>query len=787
MAQWQRLCAGCDFCPLKGHPQVANASYGSGEIWFVGESPAQAEAEKGLPFVGKSGQLLRRLLKEYEIKDFTLTNLTRCVPDPNMPAAQVTAAQKICAQHLLLPELQKAKKVVALGQKATETLTKLGIKVVSAVHPAAVLRNPALEQQLRAVLATLNRKESSPPPTKIAYTIVSPEKVPTLLAHLTQVQYAVIDFEVGGQNAYDPQAPLLCASICLPDKTFYLIPVKEHGLSPYLKVFEVIGRGNWVAHNAIFEALWLYRVTGQVPRRPYADTLLMYYALNERAQGHYDLKTLAQTLLGAPDWSAPVKPYMDAHQLERCPTQILYDYCVKDTYWTWQLYLALQQKLAQPDNSNLNLLLRKLLYPATIVYALATDMGIKVDVGRCEEVLRIIQQNALRLQQKLARYALNINLASPKQLAHLLYEKWRLPTLKITATGQSSTDEATLKALHEWCLRENRTVEAEFLDLLLQFRELEKLRSTYIEGVLKFLCSDKRVRPSWMLHSTVSGRVTCSKPSLQQVPARSDHANLVRSIFVPDDGWVFIEMDFSNHELRVASSLARDEKAREIFTSGRDIHREVAAKIFNKAPEEVTDAERQKAKGVNFGILYGMSPTTLAENLNITEAEAQMFFQGFYELFPKVKEWQQRLIKEVRAKGYVETPLGRRRRLPEIFSDDPSVQSRAIRQALNSPVQAHASDICVLVAIEWTQQALKNNLKGRIVLTIHDSILIHAPETEVQQALELLRDTIKAVEQREGLFVPLEVEVAVMRDCWQKADKTSLNEILKVGDDDDQT
>jgi DNA polymerase I-like protein with 3'-5' exonuclease and polymerase domains len=687
----------------------------------------------------------------------------------------------------LLPELQQAKTVVALGQKATETLTKLGVKVVSAVHPAAVLRNPALEQQLRGVLASLNHKGSSPPPTKVAYTVVTPEKVPTLLAHLTQVQYTVIDFEVGGEDAYDPQAPVLCLGIGLPDKAFYLLPLKDYGLNPYLKVFEAIGRGNWVAHNAIFEALWLYRVTGQVPRRPYADTLLMYYALNERAQGRYDLKTLAQTLLGAPDWDAPIKPYMDTRQLDRCPTQTLYDYCVKDVFWTWQLYGALQQKLAQPDNSTLNLLLKKLLYPATIVYALATDMGIKVDTQRCEEVLKVIQQNALRVHQKLARYALHINPSSPKQLAFLLYEKWRLPTLKITATGQSSTDEETLKALHEWCLRENRTVEAEFLDLLLQYRELEKLRSTYIEGVLKHLCSDGRVRPSWMLHSTVSGRVTCSKPSLQQVPARSDHANLVRSIFVPDDGWVFIEMDFSNHELRVAAALARDERAREIFVSGRDIHREVAAKIFNKAPEEVTDAERQKAKGVNFGILYGMSPSTLAESLNITEAEAQMFFQGFYELFPKVKEWQQRLIRELRAKGYVETPLGRRRRLPEIFSDDPSIQSRAIRQALNSPVQAHASDICVLVAIEWTQQALKSNLKGRVVLTIHDSILIHAPEAEAPKALELLGAAVRAVEQREGLFVPLEVEVAVIKGCWQKAPKQPLSELLKIGGNDDDT
>jgi len=603
-------------------------------------------------------------------------------------------------------------------------------------------------------------------------------KVGALLTHLSRVPYFVIDFEVGGKNAYDPKAPLLCAAIATADKTFYLLPLKEHGVEPYIKVFEAVRQGNWIAHNAIFEALWLYRVTGQVPRRPYADTLLMYYALNESAQGYYDLKHLAKTLLGAPDWEKDIEPYLTRHCLEFCPPKILYDYCVKDTYWTLLLYQKLRRELEAPENSTLNHLLRNLLYPAVIVYALATAEGIKVDGGRCKEVRQTLTEYIQQIEQRLSRYAPNLNFSSPKQLAELLYYRWSLPALTVTATGQPSTNEETLKMLLDWCKERGKDVEAEFLNLLLHYRELTKIKSTYVDGVAEFVCSDGRVRPSWLLHGTVSGRVVCSKPSLQQIPARSEYTNLVRSIFVPEDGWVFIEMDFSNHELRVAASLAKDETAKEIFVSGRDIHREVAAKIFNKRPEDVTDAERQAAKGVNFGILYGMSPSTLASTLKISDAEAQMFLNGFYELFPKVREWQQKLIKEAKVKGYVETPTGRRRRLPEIRDGDPAKQSRAIRQALNSPVQSYASDLCVLTAIEWTQRALKLGLRARIVLTIHDSILIHAPEPEVPKAVELLAEAIKVVEEREKLFVPLEVEIAILKECWQKAEKIRIKDAL---------
>ena len=247
------------------------------------------------------------------------------------------AAQTLCAQNVLAPTLRNAGKIVALGQTATQVLTRLGFKVVSAPHPAARLRNSGeyamiVEEMLwflgDSVNNRLNHSTASlkigelfggivwTTGSQVDYIVIEPNKVGALLTHLSRVPYFVIDFEVGGKNAYDPKAPLLCAAIATADKTFYLLPLKEHGVEPYIKVFEAIRQGNWIAHNAIFEALWLYRVTGQVPRRPYADTLLMYYALNESAQGYYDLKHLAKTLLGAPDWEKDIEPYLTRHCLE---------------------------------------------------------------------------------------------------------------------------------------------------------------------------------------------------------------------------------------------------------------------------------------------------------------------------------------------------------------------------------------------------------------------------------------------------------------------------------------
>jgi len=755
---------------------VEDEIQGQGEIWFIGEHPAGEEARQGRPFVGKSGQLLRKLLRDAEINDFVLTNLVKCVPPQDISPQNLKMAQQLCTRHLLIPSLAKAKKVVALGQLATQILKWCGVDAISAPHPAAVLRNPTLLPKLEATLKNLNITHSFS--AHVDFTIVTPDKVQDLEKHLHRVQYFVVDFEVGGDHPYDPKSPVLCAAIATSDLSYYLLPFKDHGVDAYREALRVVSRGNWVAHNAIFEALWLYRITGVIPRRPYADTMLMYYALDESAQGFYDLKYLAKTFLGAPEWDKEIEPYIENHSLEFCPTKILYNYCVKDAYWTLMLYRRLVKELETPENLSLNSLLKNLLYPAVILYALATHEGMMIDKKRCEEVRQTLTGHIEQIKERLEKFAPSVNFSSPQQLAALLYEKWKLPHLQVTATGQPSTNEETLKMLLEWCEKEGKQAEATFLRLLFQYRELTKMVSTYVDGVLEYVCSDGCVRPSWKLHGTVSGRVTCSKPSLQQIPARSDHTNFIRSIFVPKEGHVFIEVDFSNHELRVAASLAKDEHAREIFASGRDIHREVAAKIFNKDPQDVTSEERQIAKSINFGILYGMSPSTLAATLRITDAEAQMFFNGFYELFPKVREWQQRLIRDAKIKGYVETPTGRRRRLPEIKESDPAKQSKAIRQALNSPVQSYASDLCLMTAILWAQRALSKGMKARVVLTIHDSILIHAPREEIPLVLTLLDEAIKEVERNENLFVPLEVEVAVMEGCWRKEEKRPLRDVI---------
>ncbi len=767
----------CQMCPLWAQKGPVPAEIkGTGRCLFIGLYPGETEIEKGIPFAGRSGQYVRRFISGENITDYTLTNAVKCLP----PSEQAFKDALVYCQHYLETELNRAKIVVLLGKELPTLLKTLlarfSGKILVTYNPAAIARGTVTYQQWKAPLTPLQGVYALREPPQVTFQTAKPSDVPALRAKINGSRWVVVDFEVDGKHPCDPANTLLSAALCFPDLTVWVLPLRD-GLDPFIPVLEALHHTHVVAHNIMFEAIWLYRVTGKwVARNKFSDTLLIQYALREDMQGKYGLKNLVNKYFGVADWAEPIRSYIVSHQLRACPPFLLYRYNAQDAYWNARLYLYLTKQLQ--TRARATRLLSDILYRAAMLFARATNYGIKIDTDRLDEVEQILTQNAAELLKQLRAAAPLFNPNSPQQLAEILYRRFNMPVLDTTPQGHPSTKEEVLLKLQQWAEANGDTKAVWFLDTLLQYRETHKLLSAYVQGLREWVCSDGRVRPLWKLHGTVTGRVSCEHPNLQQIPAHSETANLIRSVFVPDDGCVFVEADFSNHELRVAAALAKDDVAKDIFVSGRDIHREVAAAIFNKPVNEVTTDERQLAKRINFGLLYGMSVTTLAEELSITVEQAERFVAAYRAMFPKVWSWRENILNYARQHGFVTTPTHRIRHLPEINHPKTSVKMRAERLAINTPVQGYASDLCLLTVINLTNLAINNGLPLTVLATIHDSVLFQTVAGAERKALELLDQAIKLVEREQNLYIPLAVEAAVLPHAWQKIPKCSLETLL---------
>ncbi len=772
----------CIFCPLNSSPICVNPVdvVGSGEVLFVGLAPAAAEVQSGRPFVGQSGQLLRQELASLNCTNYALTNMVWCeIKDEGV----LRRAATYCVHHLLqVVRMLQPKKVVLLGEATVEVeraVRELGVPVLRVTHPAAVLYNrgllPQFRQQLRDAVAGRVVVGG-----QVRWRLVSPDETKVVAAWLKRVSCVVFDFEVDLLNGvlFDPANPVVCVALAFPDASeVFVLPTKEWGVDAYRSLLRELARSpaTKVAHNILFDMVYLFwAAEGVLLRPPIADTLLMSYVLSENSHDR-SLKALARQYFGVDSWDEQVAPYLRRGNLGAAPTHLVYAYCAQDAYWTLKLYFRLQSQLDR--DPGLRRLLRDLLYPLCWVYAIATIKGIKVDLEWLEQVGQRLRTVSEQLLEELRSYAAmlgvpDFNPSSVPQLRTLLYERLRLPVLGYTAKGQPSTNEETLRQLqtqHPHPL----------IDKILYYRDIQKHLATYVDGVREEVGSDGRVRPAWRLHGTVTGRITCTDPPIQTLPRSGELAMLVRGIFVPDSGYVFIEADFATHELRVAAALARDDRAREIFLAGRDIHSEVAAAIFGKEVAAVTSEERQIAKSIAFGLLYGMSVHTLASNFGISVEAAQAFVDRYFALFPKVRQWQAELLAQARRSGVVVLPTGRKRRLPDINSPDAARRGHSEREAINSPVQGYASDLCQLVALELVRRFVNHDkaaipTTACLLWTVHDSLMVMVREGFEGWVLDLLCEVLSKVERDQDLYVPLAMEWGIHRGRWGLASKQSL-------------
>jgi len=475
------------------------------------------------------------------------------------------------------------------------------------------------------------------------------------------------------------------------------------------------------------------------------DTALAAYIVNP-SQRTYDLEELADRLLGL----ELISPDDDGAALGTLPFDSGPDLETEGRRieGVRRLVEVMRSELSDREEGEL---FEEFELPLIPVLARMEHAGIAVDRAYLENMGADLREKLAALDariQDLAGEQFNVN--STDQLRYVLFEKLGLPVIKKTSTGKPSTDASVLKKL-----------EHPLVDALLEYREYEKLRGTYVDGYLPLVDSDGRIRTRFNQMAATTGRLSSDRPNLQNIPVRSESGRTIRRAFIAGEGAEFLVADYSQIELRVLAHMSGDPFLVEAFRAGSDIHTATAARVWGLSESEVTADQRRTAKMINFGLLYGMEAFGLADRLGISRDEAQQHMDAYFSQFVQVREFMSAVVTEARNQGYTTTLFGRRRYLPELKSDNFRIRQMGERMALNAPVQGTAADIIKKAMIDLDASLRSEGLASTLILQIHDELILESPLDELEVAEKLVVGTMEGVV---TLDVPLEVDVATGPD-----------------------
>lgn len=490
---------------------------------------------------------------------------------------------------------------------------------------------------------------------------------------------------------------------------------------------------------------------------PMFDTMLAHYVIQPEL--HHGLDSLAEAYLGYRtihiDQLIGPKGKGQKSMADLSPAQIC-DYACEDADVTLQLMHPLREEMEQTGVSEVFYQIEMPLMP---VLAQMERHGVVLDTAALEETGRLFKQRMEMLESDV--YALagqTFNLASPKQVGEILFDKLRITDkVRRTKTGQYQTSEATLEAL-----KSQNPIVAK----ILAHRALKKLIGTYIDALPKLVNpATGRIHTSFNQSVTATGRLSSSNPNLQNIPVRGEDGREIRKAFTAEPGCVFLSADYSQIELRLMAHLSGDANMVEAFRQGTDVHAATAAKIFKKPVAEITRDERRKAKTANFGIIYGISAFGLAERMEVSRAEAKELIDNYFRTFPGVRGFIDRSILRAREQGYIETAFHRRRYLPDINSRNATVRGYAERNAVNAPIQGTAADIIKLAMINIARRLEEEHLQAKMILQVHDELNFSVPPSEIEQTRRLV---VEEMERAFTMSVPLIAECGVGEN-WLEA------------------
>ena len=660
-----------------------------------------------------------------------------------------------------------AEKVTSLFEELEfRTLAKrLLNKEISPEESAPIIEAPKkvnsnqfdlFSQEPEQIIATTNYQSIKD--MTIDYQLVdSAQKRKELLDLLLEQKSVCFDTETTG---LDPiTAELVGFSFCFKKNEAFYVPVEQGKEQEIANEFQAFFENNEIekiAQNLKYDYKILLKY-GLKVCAPYFDTMIAHYLLepdqrhnmDDLAQNYLNYQTISiETLIG--------KKGASQTSMRMANMDKVCEYACEDADITFQLKTLFEESI---KTSDLEKLFKKIELPLIPVLSQMEMEGIKIDISSLNSFSQELDQEIRRLNQNVQEIAgTPFNLASPKQLGQMLFEHLKLVDKpKKTKSGQYSTSEETLLKLKG---------KHAIIDDILDFRHLQKLKSTYVDALPNLAKKDsQRIHTTYQQTVAATGRLSSTNPNLQNIPIRSEKGREVRKAFIAkDDNHILLAADYSQIELRLMAHLSQDQGMLSAFTNKEDIHSATAAKVYGVELSEVSREQRSNAKMVNFGIIYGISAFGLSQRLAIKRTEAKEIIDNYFLQYPKVKEFMDKSINDARDKGYVETIMGRKRHLKDINSRNAVVRGYAERNAINAPIQGAAADVIKIAMIEVQNAISQAGYKSKMLLQVHDELVFDVYLPELEEIQILIKDKM---EQAVSLSVPLEVDLGTGKNWLQ--------------------
>ncbi len=609
---------------------------------------------------------------------------------------------------------------------------------------------PELEQKLNLTQVSLqiNPNQNNKKTTQKYHLIANEKDLKTLITKLKSVKILTLDTETSSANAM--QAELVGISLAWQEgEAYYLDYQALKNTTTFKKLVKILSnQTKIIGHNIKFDLIALSQADINI-HKIYFDTMIAAYLLRP-GERRLKLDNIVFSEFGhdmIPIESLLGKKGKNQLTMSDLTAQQICNYACEDADFTYRLYKNLQIELKKND---LEKLFQQIEMPLVAILTAMEKNGIKIDSKYLNQLNKKVTQQISKLETNIYnQVGEKFNIASPLQLKKILFEKLDIPTqgLKKIKTGISTAagELEKMRGLHP------------VIDMISDYRELTKLRSTYIEALPKLINPKTgRVHTSYNQTITATGRLSSSDPNLQNIPIRTPLGKKIRGSFIAEKDHVLLSADYSQIELRVVAHLSGDQNLIKAFQEGQDIHRTTAAFIFDVPFAKVDNDMRRQAKEVNFGVLYGMGPFGLAERTGISRSQAKQFIDKYFYRFPRMKQFTTEIIQQAREQGYVTTMFGRKRYLPEINSNITQVRNAAERAAINLPVQGTSADIMKLAMIAVYKQICQKNPEIKMLLQVHDELVFEIPVNQINKVAQQIKNTMESVA---TLKVPLVVDI----------------------------
>jgi len=769
----------CLSCPLRGKRRVDGEGSLDAEVVIVGEAPGEEEERQGLPFVGYSGKILRAVLSVLgiDMSKVYITNVVKCRPPNNQLSKEMVKCCKVKLEQELM-KLRKRKLIIALGSTAKEFFgipgavsdirgnivhTKYG-KVLVTWHPAYrllfhkddILGISAYEQFVKDLARGVIFVEQGRMYKSVSFEVVEGSRLDEVLSRVSG-KVVSLDFETVGSDLWSGDFRVLTVALAVGGSRF-VVDLEKLGVER-AKVFmkEVFDRARKVVvYNAGFDVMLGMKEYGwEVYGRDtdIEDVQVMYYLLSGRASPSVSLKRLALDYLDVGQYGIDWKKT----DVRSVPRDRLYEYNAIDAYVTLKLYELFKNKLKEAPLqwSSIFGAEKQSLYDAyenvaKRILCLCLELqrnGMYVDVEYLMQLKKELEEKKRSFLDEVRR----VNLNSPKQVLEWLKEVG----VEVDSTRKEVL-ESVLKSQGEKLSEQAK----QRIEKLLEYRVIEKMLGTYVEPFLeKWIRSDGCIHSKFSLVATDTGRLASSEPNLMNIPTRL--GPVLEKAFVSrwgEEGRI-VKADFSQHELRVACQYSKDRRMKEFFESGVDIHTKVAIELYGmseNAFEEVKKEYRRRAKGFNFGVIYGRGYRSVAEELGISEREAKEAVDKYFKMFSGLKVWLDSVKEFAKKFGYVRSMFGRFRWVNSLEDAEGWAQ-----KAVNTPVQSAASDVAALAAWKIVERLYREGFQGKVVNFVHDSVIVDCPVGEVEEICRIIREEVRNIELPDEKFVEFDIDIEV--------------------------